>query len=167
MPSQKIPEAKPWQEIALESVPQNSANIYCIREDNKGIYGREKVFYRQSNCTSSTIGSPEDIDMASYYFSESDFLSSLISSRPSTCSPPLHKSYSFSIESSEPIIGNPCVPHANDDPVERHRRSSIGSSSHDNDLDCGDLKTLHKNGLAAFSKGLILKMKKVAGRPMK
>jgi hypothetical protein len=173
-PSKKLAEVKkPWQELGIESVPQNSANgtyhhddttaiIYSSSSNNIG-GGGEREYHHHNYCNNSrekyittpTISSPlslmmesdtllDDEDISSYKFSEEDYLSSIISSRPPSSistSPLRRRPVSFSSPSpqlldqlneeedddnEEPIVGSPFSPVPNDDPIiERPRRFSF------------------------------------------
>ncbi|GAA5807241.1 hypothetical protein MFLAVUS_000597 [Mucor flavus] len=152
-PTQKLPEVKSWQDIGMESVPQTNGNKY--HDDATIIHHAED--YRHQNHTynhfndrekSSNTISPlsmmmesdtllDDEDISSYRFSEEDYLSSILSSRPTSISssPLRRRPVSFSSsspqlyqleEADKPIVGSPFAPVPNHDPIiERPRRFSL------------------------------------------
>ncbi|KAI8876815.1 hypothetical protein K501DRAFT_279050 [Backusella circina FSU 941] len=165
-PANKVPESKPWNELALESVPQNSSNIYNGngKENDLNLYTREKVYYRQTASASPLSELDDDQGLTSSYLhfsSEGDLLSSIISSRTSTSSPPYYRSNSFSTPSPalepEVIVGTPYVAHTSHDPIERRRRFSSGSPVPDEYSKTDSNKS---NTFGSFGKSLFSKMKK-------
>jgi hypothetical protein len=166
-PANKVPESKPWNELALESVPQNSSNIYNGngKEDDLSLYTRERVYYRYTASTSplSAFDDDEEGLTSSYlqFGSEGDLLSSIISSRTSTSSPLYYRSNSFSTPSPalepEVIVGTPCVVHKSYDPIERRRRYSSDSPVPDEYIKTDSNKS---NTFGSFGKSLFFKMKK-------
>lgn len=154
-PTQKLPEVKSWQEIGIETAPQTNGNIK-YHDDATIIHHAED--YRHQNHTynhfndrekSANTISPlsmmmesdtllDDEDISSYRFSEEDYLSSIISSRPTSVSnsplrrrpisfsSPSPKLYQLEEEADKPIVGSPFAPVPNHDPIiERPRRFSI------------------------------------------
>ncbi|CAO3642672.1 unnamed protein product [Mucor hiemalis] len=194
-PSKKLPEAKSWQ--GIESVPQS---IYhnddtTIIYDETGEFRHQNHNYNQYNCREKSATpaiSPlsmmmesdtilDDEDISSYRFSEEDYLSSIMSSRPpsslsvsplrrrpasfSSPSPQLHISLLDKEEADdmdEPIVGRPFSPAPNEDPIiERPRRFSLGYSE-----SSSVEKAVSATKFGGFGKNFMSRMKKAAsGKP--
>ncbi|KAI9252522.1 hypothetical protein EDC94DRAFT_620806, partial [Helicostylum pulchrum] len=182
-PTQKLPEVKSWQDIGMESVPQTNGNKY---HDDATIIHHAEDYHNQNHTynhfndrekSPNTI-SPlsmmmesdillDDEDISSYRFSEGDYLSSIISSRPTSASnsplrrrpvsfsSPSPQLYQLEEEADKPIVGSPFALLPNHDPiVERPRRFSI----------TGPVPQMSNNSVAQTSKlgSFMSRMKKVA-----
>lgn len=207
-PSKKLPEAKSWQ--GIESVPQNNIGSIYHNDDTAIIYdeagefrhhnynynqynGREKAAKYSTTPAISPLSMMmesdtllDDEDISSYRFSEEDYLSSIISSRPPSslsASPLRRRPASFSSPSprphisrldeeeademdAEPIVGRPFSPAPNEDPIiERPRRFSLGHSE-SSSMEKTETAAASSTKLGAFGKNFMSRMKKAAsGKP--
>jgi hypothetical protein len=148
-PTKKLPQVRPWQEIGIESVPQNSENMIYHHDDYSNSQqlqqynysNREKPMNQTETRDSITPLSMmlesdtllDDEDISSYRFSEEDYLSSIISSE-SSINPARRRPISFTspsplqqqrLEEQEPIVGSPFTLDVKNDPI-IERRFSIG-----------------------------------------
>lgn len=160
-PTKKLPEVQPWQEIGIESAPQNSsANMIYHHDDYSqqiqiqqyNYSNREKSMHQTDTNGSITPLSMmlesdtllDDEDIFSYRFNEEDYLSSIISSessiqhgrrRPlSFTSPSPLQQQKLDQEGAKTIaVDSPFSLLANDDPIiERpQRRFSVGGQPSD------------------------------------